>query len=164
MNTLLRRILRLDRRRAALTAEFESEGVIHLAERVPVVCRFSGSIPGLHSAASVFRSSGALIVTNQRVVATLPIRSDPSARAVDCRWDASQPGPLKIEISADGVMLDLDVRRVDHSFQGHLSLHYEHDISTDVLARLPRTSLRQAVTADFVCGALGVRHRAPSAD
>ncbi len=164
MNTLLRRILGLDRRRAALTAEFESEGVIELAERVPVVCRFSGSIPGLHSAASVFRSSGALIVTNQRVVATLPTRSDPSARSVDCRWDATQPGPLKIEISADGVTLDVDVHRVDRSFQGHLSLHYEHHLSADVLARLPRTSLRQDVTAEFVCGAVGVRRRTPSTE
>ncbi len=64
---------------------------------------------------------------------------------------------MKIEILADGLKLDLDVHRVDRSFQGHLSLHYKHDIPADVLARMSQTSLRQDVSAEFVCCALGVR-------
>ncbi|HYO01228.1 MAG TPA: hypothetical protein VET27_04695 [Mycobacterium sp.] len=73
-------------------------------------------------------------------MATLGIRSDPAARAVDCRWDATEPRPMKIDIGADGLTLDLDVHWVDRSFQGQLSLHYKHDIP-----------------AEFVCRALGVR-------
>jgi hypothetical protein len=140
-----------------LRAEFEPEGIIALAENLAVIRRFSGSVPGLHSGASISRTAGALVLTSQRVVATLAIRSDPAARAVDCPWGATEPAPMKIEISPDGVMLDLDVHRVDRSFQGHLSLHYKHGISADILARLPQTSLRQNVSAEFVCRALGVR-------
>jgi hypothetical protein len=153
----LRRLIGVGKLPDKLRDEFEAEGVIDLAENLAVVGRFSGSVPGLHSSASIFRTAGALVFTSQRVVATLAIRSDPSARAVDCPWDATEPRPMKIEISGDGVMLDLDVHRVDRSFQGHLSLHYKHAISTDVLARLPQTSLRQDVSAEFVCRALGVR-------
>jgi hypothetical protein len=68
---------------------------------------------------------------------------------------------MKIELATDGLKLDLDVHRVDRSFQGHLSLHYKHRISVDVLARVPRTSLRQDVSAEFVCRALGVRPPKP---
>jgi hypothetical protein len=142
-------------------AQFDSEGVLDLATNVAVIRRFSGSVPGLHSGASISRTAGALVLTSQRVVAILAIRSDPSARAVDCRWDATETGPMKIELSADGLKLDLDVHRVDHSFQGHLSLHYKHRISADVLARVPRTSLSQDVSTEFVCRALGVRPPKP---
>jgi hypothetical protein len=135
--------------------------VLDLATNVAVIRRFSGSVPGLHSGASISRTSGSLVFTSQRVVATLAIRSDPSARAVDCRWDAAETGPMKIELSTDGLKLDLDVRRVDRSFQGHLSLRYKHHLSADVLARVPRTSLSQDVSAEFVCRAIGVRPPKP---
>jgi hypothetical protein len=155
--SFFRRLIGVGKLPDRLRNEFEPEGIIDLANNVAVVCRFSGSVPGLHSSASTFRTAGALVFTSHRVVATLAIRSDPAARAVDCTWDATEPRPMKIEISGDGVMLDLDVHRVDRRFQGHLSLHYKHHITTDVLARLPRTSLRQDVSAEFVCRALGVR-------
>jgi hypothetical protein len=144
-----------------LRAQFESEGVLDVGANVAVIQRFSGSVPGLHSGASISRTAGALVLTSQRVVAILAIRSDPSARAVDCRWDAAETGPMKIELATDGLKLDLDVHRVDRSFQGHLSLHYKHRISADVLARVPRTSLSQDVSAEFVCRALGVRPPKP---
>jgi hypothetical protein len=157
MPEFLRRLLRLGDPTEALRARFESEGVLDLAANVAVVQRFSGSVPGLHSGASISRTAGALVLTSQRVVAMLAVRSDPSAPAVDCRWDAADTGPMKIELSADGLILDLDVHRVDRSFQGHLSLHYKHRITADVLARVPRTSLHQDASAEFVCRTLGVR-------
>ncbi len=150
-------MLRVGKLPDELRADLESEGVIELGENLAVVRRFSGSVSGLHSGSSISRTSGALAFTSERVVATLAIRSDPAALAVDCRWNATEPGPMKIEISADGLKLDLDVHRVDHSFQGHLSLHYKLDVPADVLARLPQTSLRQDTSAEFVCRALGVR-------
>lgn len=140
-----------------LRLTLESESVIVLAENLAVVRRFSGSVPGLHSGASVARTAGALAVTARRVVATLAVQSDPASIAVDCGWDCTEPQPMKVEISADGLVLDVDVHRVDRSFQGHLSLHYEYDVPADVLARVPQTSLRQNVSAEFVCHALGVR-------
>lgn len=140
-----------------LRSELDAGGVLAIGESVSVVCRFSGSVPGRFSSSSVSRSSGALALTSDRVVATLTVRSDPAVRAVDCRWDAVERGAMNIEISGDGLQLDLDVRRVDPRFHGRLSLHYKYPIDGDVLARLPRTSLRQDVSAEFVCHALGVR-------
>jgi hypothetical protein len=144
-----------------LRTQFESEGVLDLGTNLAVIQRFSGSVPGLHSGASISRTAGALVLTSQRVAAILAIRSDPSARAVDCPWDATDTGPMTIELSADGLKLDLDVHRVDRRFQGHLSLHYKHRFAADVLACVPRTSLRQHVSAEFVCRALGVRPLKP---
>lgn len=157
MPAFLRRMIGVGKMPDALRAQFESEGVIDLGENLAVIRRFSGSVPGLHSGASISRTSGALVFTSQRIMATLAVSADPAAPAVDCRWDATEPAPMKIEISADGLKLDVDVHRVDPSFQGHLLLHYKHDIPADVLARMPRTSLRQHVSAEFVCRALGVR-------
>jgi len=161
MPAFMRRLLRVGNLPADLRAELESEGVIALGENLAVIRRFSGSVPGLHAGASISRTSGALTFTSQRVVATLAVPSDPAALAVDCRWDATGIGPMKIELSADGLKLDLDVHRVDRTFQGYLSLRYKYDIATDVLARMPRTSLHQDVSAEFVCRALGVRPPKP---
>jgi hypothetical protein len=161
MPAFLRKLLGLEDPTEALRAQFGSEGVIDVGANVAVIRRFSGSVPGLHSGSSISRTAGSLVLTPQRVVAVLAVRSDPSARAVDCRWDAADTGPMKIELATDGLTLDVDVHRVDRSFQGHLSLHYKHRISADVLARVPRTSLRQVVSAEFVCRALGVRPPKP---
>ena len=150
-------MLRVGRLSDELRGQLESDGVLDVAESLAVVVRFSGSVPGLHSGTSVYRTAGALVFTPRRVAATLATRADPAVLAVDRCWDATEDGPMTIEISADGITLDLDVHRVDPSFQGHLSLHYEHDVSTDALARMPRTSLHQHVSPEFVRTALGVR-------
>jgi hypothetical protein len=152
-----RRVLRVGNLPAELRAELEPEGFIDLGENLSVIRRFSGSVPGLTSSSSVSRAAGALALTSQRVVATLAIASDPAALAVDCPWDAVEPAAMKVEFSSDGLRLDVDVRRVDTRFHGHLSLHYKHPLSADLLARLPRTSLRQDVSTEFVCRAVGVR-------
>jgi hypothetical protein len=147
---------------ADLRAALDSENVIDLAESLAVVRRFSGSVPGLSSSSSVSRTAGALALTSRRVVATLAVQSDPAALAVDCPWDSIDPAAMTIEFSADGLKLDVDVRRVDTRFHGHLSLHYKRAFPADVLAGLPRTSLRQGVSAEFVCRALGVRPPRPT--
>jgi hypothetical protein len=54
-----------------LRAEVDTEGVIYLADYVPVTRRFSGAIPGLRSAHSVASYVGSLVFTSQRVLATL---------------------------------------------------------------------------------------------
>src|SRR5919108_1855017 len=54
-----------------LRAEVEAEGIIHLAEYVPVTCRFSGKVPGRRAARSISSYVGSLALTNQRVLGTL---------------------------------------------------------------------------------------------
>jgi hypothetical protein len=142
-----------------LRSQLDAEGVLYIANRVAVISRFSGSVPGLHSGASISRTTGALAFTSQRAIATLASRSNPALLVVDCRWDATVVGPLKVEISETGVQIDLDVARVDPRFHGHLALHYKTKLSDDVLARIPKKSLTQSISAEYVSLILGVRPR-----
>ena len=140
-----------------LRAQLDTEGVVFLAENLAVVRHFSGSVPGLFSAASVSRTAGAFAVTSQRILATLAVQSDPAALAADCRWAGSERGAMDVELTRDGLKLDVDVHRVDPRFQGRLSMHFEHAVPAEVLAQVPRASIRQNVSAEFVFLALGVR-------
>ena len=96
------------------------------------------------------------MLTNQRVLATLSSVPKLAGRTIDQRWDAPQAGAVKAEISATGLLLDLNVADVDPRCTGHLSLHYKDDIPEEVLVRLPRRSLAFDVPAEFVFRAVGV--------
>ena len=50
MAVFLRKLLRIGKLPDELRAEVEAEGIIHLAEYVPVTRRFSGRVPGKRSA------------------------------------------------------------------------------------------------------------------
>lgn len=77
---------------------------------------------------------------------------------VDARWDAPQAGAAKVEISATGVQVDVDVAEVDPKFSGQLSLHYKAALGDDVLARLPRRSLAFDMPPEYVFRAVGVTY------
>jgi hypothetical protein len=79
--------------------------------------------------------------------------------AIDQHRDAAQEGPAKVAISDSGVLLEIDVSRVDTRFHGHLSLHYKTSIPDDVLTALPTRSLAFAVSPEYVFHMLGVRVR-----
>ena len=89
-------------------------------------------------AGSIASYVGSLVLTNQRVIGTLSSVPKLAGRTIDLRWDAPQSGPVKAELSATGLTLDVDVAAVDPRCSGELSLHYKVDIPADVLARLPR--------------------------
>jgi hypothetical protein len=55
---------------------------------------------------------------------TLAAQSADAVLAVGCAWDASEAGAMLVQTSGDGVKLDVDLDRVDPSFQGRLSLHF----------------------------------------
>jgi hypothetical protein len=153
----LRNMSRLGTFSDDVRTQLDAEGALVLAEQVGVVSKFSGSVPGRFDSSSTSRWTGAFAISPVRVLAVLAVRSDPSAIAADCRWDAGETGPMKIIVSATGVTLDVDVHRVDARFHGQLTLHYKHALPSDVLDRLPNRALRQDVSATFVCQALGVR-------
>lgn len=125
MAVILRRLLRIGNLPADMRAEVEPEGILHLAEFVPVTFRFDGSVPGFVSKGSVRSYVGSLVLTSQRVLGTLSTVPKLAGRAIDQRWDAPQDGPAKAEISSSGVTVNLDVGRVDPAFSGQLSLHYK---------------------------------------
>ena len=115
-----------------LRAQVEAEGVIHLAEYLPVTRRFSGSVPGMRTSGNISSYVGSLVFTPQRMLGTLSSVPKLAGRTIDQPWDAPH---------------------------GHLSLHYKDSIPDDVLMQLPRTSLAFDVPPEYVLRAVGVPAR-----
>ena len=156
MAVFLRKLLRIGGLPSELRAEVEAEGILFIAEYVAVTRRFRGAVPGLRSSGSIASNVGALVLTNERVLGTLSSVPKLAGRMIDLRWDAEQSGPVRAELSATGLTLDVDVVAVDPRCSGELSLHYKEDIPADVLDRLPRRSLAFDVPAEFIFRAVGV--------
>ena len=156
MAVFLRKLLGIGKLPDELRAEVQTEGIIHLAEYVPVTRRFTGRVPGMRSAGSISSYVGSLVLTNQRVLGTLSSVPKLAGRTIDQRWDAPQKGAVKAELSATGLVLDVNVTEVDARCTGHLSLHYKDAIPEDVLMRLPRRSLAFDVPPEYVFRAVGV--------
>ncbi|OMC07746.1 hypothetical protein [Mycobacterium sp. SP-6446] len=163
MAVILRRMLRIGKLPADMRAEVESEGILHLAEFVPVTFRFNGSVPGFVVKGNNTRSyAGSLALTPQRVLGTLSTVPKLASRAIDQRWDAAQSGPVRAEFSESGLALDVDVSQVDPAFSGHLSLRYKTAIPEAVLTTIPRRSLAFDVPREWVLRAVGVPARRPA--
>jgi hypothetical protein len=156
MAVFLRKLLRIGKLPDEIRAELEGEGIIHLAEYVPVTRRFSGRIPGKRSGGSIASYVGSLVLTNQRVLGTLSSVPKLAGRTIDQRWDEQQEGTVKAELSESGLLLDVDINAVDPRCTGQLSLHYKDAIPQDVLMRLPRRSLAFDVPPEYVFRAVGV--------
>lgn len=159
MSVFVRRLFGIGKLPADLRAEVEAEGVIYLADYVAVTRRFSGAIPGLRSAHSVASYVGSLVLTSQRVLATLSSLPKLAGPTVDARWDAPQTGAATAQIGSTGVQVELDLPRVDPTFSGHLSLHYKAAIAGDVLTGLPHRSLSFDMPPEYVFRAVGVTYR-----
>ncbi len=156
MAVFIRKMLGIGKLPAGLRAEVETENPIHLAEFVPVTYRFSGSVPGKVSKGNLRSYIGALAITSQRVVGTLSTLPRHAGRAIDVRWDAPSDGPVHAEFSESGLILDVDVGKVDPAFSGSLSLTYKTSIPEAVLTTLPRRFLAFAVPREWVLRAVGV--------
>jgi hypothetical protein len=156
MAVFLRRLLRIGKLPDEIRAELEREGIIHLAEYVPVTRRFSGRIPGKRSSGNIASYVGSLVLTNQRVLGTLSSVPKLAGRTIDQRWDEQQEGTVKAELSESGLLLDVDINAVDPRCTGQLSLHYKDAIPQEVLMRLPRRSLAFDVPPEYVFRAVGV--------
>jgi hypothetical protein len=144
---------------APLRAKLEPEDIIHVAERVRVAHRFSGSVPGLVSGWSAHRHLGLVVLTGMRVFALLPSVPRLDGPAVDVEWAAPDSGAAKVTISDAGLRLALAVGDVDPRFRGDLSLQFAMPLADDVLEALPRRSLAFDVDAAYVFHMLGVRVR-----
>lgn len=156
MAVFLRKLLRIGKLPSELRAQVEAEGIVYLAEYLPVTRRFTGTIPGNRSAGSIASYVGTLVLTNQRALGTLSTVPKLAGRTIDQPWSAPQSGPVTAEISSTGLLLELDVAQIDPRFEGHLSLHCKADLSDDVLARLPRRTLAFTVPPEWVFRAVGV--------
>jgi hypothetical protein len=159
MAVFLRKLLRIGGLPDALRTEVEAEGIIHLAEYLPVTRRFSGSVPGKRANGNISSYVGSLVLTPQRVLGTLSTVPKLAGRTIDQRWDAAQSGAVKAEIADDGLHIAVNIAEVDQRFNGQLSLHYKDPIPEDVLMRLPRRSLAFDVPPEYVLRAIGVPAR-----
>lgn len=158
MAVFVRRLFGIGKLPAELHAQVESEGLLYLADYVPVTRRFSGVLPGVRLGHSVASYTGSLVFTSERVLATLSMLPRLAGPTVNARWDAPQTGAAKVEISATGVQVDVDVSEVDKKFSGALSLHYKAAVPADVLAGLPRRTLAFDMPPDYVFRAVGVTY------
>lgn len=156
MAVFLRKLLKIGNLPEQMRAELDAEGIIHLAEYLPVTRRFTGSVPGKRSTASVASYVGALVLTDRRVLGTLSTVPKLAGRTIDLRWTDPPAGAVKAEISGDGLLLEVDVADVDPRCEGRLSLHYKDFIPDDTLMRLPRRSLAFDVPPEWVFRAVGI--------
>ncbi len=159
MPVFVRRLFGIGKLPTDVRAEAEAEGLLYLADFVPVTRRFSGAIPGLRSSHSVASYVGSVVFTSRRVLATLSSLPKLAGPTVDEAWDAMQFGAAAAVISSTGLQVETDVDDIDETFSGHLSLHYKLDIPSDVLATLPRRTLNFDMPPANVLRAVGVTYR-----
>lgn len=158
MAVLLRKLLRIGGLPADLRADAEREGILYLAEYVPVTRRFTGSIPGKRSAGSVASYAGSLVLTEYRVLATMSTVPKLAGRSIDQPWSEPQRGAVTADLTQAGLTVEMNLAEIDPRCHGHLSLHYKAPIGEDVLTRLPRRSLAFDVPPEYVFRAVGVSY------
>lgn len=156
MALFLRKLLRIGGLPNSLRIEAESEGILLLADYIPLTRRFTGSIPGKRSTGSIASYAGSLVLTNHRVLATMSTMPGLAGRTIDQAWTAPQTGAVKAELSGTGLALDVNLAEVDPRCHGQLSLHYKTAIAEDILMRLPRRTLAFDVPPEWVFRTIGV--------
>jgi hypothetical protein len=157
MAVLVRKLLGIGGLPDDMRAQVEAEGVILLAEFVPVTFRFSGRVPGKVAKGNFRSYVGSLALTNERVLGTLSSVPKKAGRAVDRRWNDAPGSMVKATLDEHGLTLDTpDISVVDSGFSGSMSLHYRTPLSQEVLARLPERSFGFNVPPKFVYSACGV--------
>ncbi|MDH6198525.1 hypothetical protein M2272_005184 [Mycobacterium frederiksbergense] len=156
MALFLRKLMHIGGLPDGLRAEAAAEGILFLAEYVPVTRRFTGSIPGMRSAHSIASYAGSLILTEYRALATMATLPKLAGRTVDQPWSAPQLGAVQAEFTPAGLTVQADLPAIDPRFHGQLSLHYKTKIPAEVLMRLPCRSVAFDVGPEYVFRAVGV--------
>lgn len=157
MAVFLRKMLGIGKLPDDMLAEVEAEGLLHLAEFVPVTYRFSGKVPGKTSKGNIRSYVGALALTNRRCLGTLSAVPKKAGRAVDHQWTDPSGSMVKATLDEGGLTLDVpDISVVDPSFHGSLSLNYKAPLPQELLMRLPQRSFEFNVPPKFVYSVCGV--------
>jgi hypothetical protein len=157
MAVLLRKMLGIGKLPDDMRAQLDSEGLIHLAEFVPVTFRFSGKVPGKTAKGNIRSYVGALALTQLRVLGTLSSVPKKAGRAVDHQWNHASGSMVQATLDESGLTLDIpDISVVEPTFSGSLSLHYKAPLSQEVLMQLPQRSFAFDAPPKFVYSACGV--------
>jgi hypothetical protein len=157
MAVYLRKMLGIGKLPDDMQSQVDAEGVIHLAEFVPVTFRFSGHVPGKTAKGNIRSYVGALALTNQRLLGTLSSVPKKAGRSVDHQWNDAAGSMVNATLDDGGLTLDVpDISVVEPSFSGSLSLHFKTPLSQEVLTRVPQRSFAFDVPPKFVYSACGV--------
>lgn len=157
MTTLRYKLFGIGKLPDEMRAAVEKEGVLHVYEGVPVAYEFSGKLPGLVVVGTNTRSySGALALTKRRILGTLSVVPKLAGRAIDHEWTATDSGPLEVTIDEHGLLMKVDLAKVDDEWSGHLSLHYALTFSAEELNELPARSFLLPAPHEWVLKLAGV--------
>jgi hypothetical protein len=160
MAVFLRKMLGIGKLPDDMLAQIEAEGVLHLAEFVPVTFRFSGKVPGKVAKGNLSSYVGAVALTRERALATLSTVPKKAGRSVDHQWNTQDGSMVRATFDESGLMLSApDLSVIDPSFSGSTSLHYKAPLSDEVLAQLPERSFTFDVPPKFVYSVCGVPNR-----
>ena len=160
MAVFLRKMLGIGSLPDDMRAQIESEGVLHLAEFVPVTFRFSGNIPGKVAKGNLSSYVGALALTDQRVLGTLSTVPKKAGRSVDHRWNDPPGSMVRGRFDESGLTLSgSDLSFIDPTFAGSVSLHYKSHLPPEVLEALPEREFTFDVPPKFVYSVCGVPAR-----
>jgi hypothetical protein len=160
MAVFLRKILGIGALPEDMRAQCDAEGILHLAEFVPITFRFSGNIPGKVAKGNLSSFVGALALTKQRVLGTLSSVPKKAGRSVDHQWNAPGGSMVHATLDESGLLLSVpDISVVDPGFTGSVSLHYKTPLSAEVLMQLPERTFAFDVPAKFVYSVCGVPSR-----
>lgn len=157
MAGFLKKLFRIGKLPADMRTQAEAEGIIHLTDCIGVWARFTGQIPGRSSVGLTRGYGGALVLTNERILATVGAVPGQSGRAVDLPWTALRSGAVQGTLSEAGLVLDIaDLSRVDPQFSGTLSLTFKTALTADEMGQLPTRTIAFDVPPVFVYRLLGV--------
>jgi hypothetical protein len=157
MAVFLRKMLGIGALPDDMRAQVEAEGVLHVAEFVPITFRFSGKVPGKVAKGNFSSYVGALALTSQRVLGTMSSVPKKAGRSVDYQWNVPGGSMVAATLDESGLLLSVpDISVVDPSFSGSVSLHYKAPLSAEVLSQLPERSFGFDVPPKFVYAVCGM--------
>jgi len=157
MAVFLRKMLGIGGLPEDMRAQVDAEGVLFLAEFVPVTYRFSGKVPGKVAKGNISSYVGAVALTSQRVLGTLSTVPKKAGRSVDHEWNAPPGTMVHGTLDESGLTLSgSDLSVIDPSFAGSVSLHYKTPLPAEVLAALPEREFTFDVPPKFVYSVCGV--------
>lgn len=157
MAVFVRKLLGIGKLPDQMRTQVESEGLLHLAEFVPVTLRFTGQVPGRKSIGLKRGYIGALALTNQRVLGTLSTVPKKAGRVIDQPWSPVAPGMVAATLSETGLLLEVpDLAVVDPRFSGSLSFTYKVPLPSELLMRIPARTLSFDVLPKWVYRAVSV--------
>lgn len=160
MAVFLRKMLGIGGLPEDMRSQVDAEGVLFLAEFVPVTYRFAGKVPGKVAKGNLSSYVGALALTRRRVLGTLSSVPNKATRTVDHEWNAPGGSMITATLDESGLTLSgADLSDIDPTFAGSVSLHYKTPLPAEVLAQLPEREFTFDVPPKFVYSVCGVPAR-----